>query len=92
MKSVYEKNGFEALCAAGADLFEQQRVMFVPRPMDMAMLRANAGQVDLALRALEDAVRRDDPVVLFLPYLPHLDRLRNDPRFASILSRARLVH
>ena len=92
MKSVYEKDGFEALCAAGADLFEQQRVMFVPRPMDMAMLRANAGQVDLALRALEEAVRRDDPVVLFLPYLPHLDRLRNDPRFASILSRARLVH
>ncbi|MGZ5932018.1 MAG: winged helix-turn-helix domain-containing protein [Rhizomicrobium sp.] len=91
MKSVYEKDGFEALCAAGADLFEQQRVMFVPRPMDMAMLRANAGQVDFALRALEDAVRRDDPVVLFLPYLPHLDRLRNDPRFASILSRARLV-
>ena len=66
--------------------------MFVPRPMDMAMLRANAGQADAAFAALEEAVRRDDPVTLLVPWLPHLDRLRNDPRFATILARLRLVH
>ena len=92
LRKEFERGGFDRFCAAGADLMEQQRVMFVPRPMDMAMLRANAGQSDAAFAALEEAVRRDDPVALLLPWLPHLDRLRNDPRFQSMLSLARLVH
>ncbi len=75
----------------GRRVFGQQRVMFVARPMDIAMMRANAGQADAAFAALEEALRRDDPALLFLAYLPHLDRLRNDPRFASIQSQARLV-
>lgn len=92
LRSKYESQGFDALCASGADLFEQQRVFYVPRPMDIAMLRANAGQAGAAFAALEEAVRQDDPVVLLLPYLPHLDRIRNDPRFALLADRARLVH
>jgi DNA-binding winged helix-turn-helix (wHTH) protein/Tfp pilus assembly protein PilF len=92
LREEFARAGFDAFCAAGADLMEQQRVMFVPRPMDMAMLRANAGQSDAAFAALEEAIKRDDPVTLLLPWLPHLDRLRNDPRFGSFLSRARLVH
>jgi tetratricopeptide (TPR) repeat protein len=91
LNAAFEKDGFEAFCGAGAALFEQQRIMFVPRPMDLAMLHANAGQSDAAFAALDAALIRDDPVVLFLPYLPHLDRLRNDPRFASVLARARPV-
>lgn len=73
-------------------MFEQQRVIYVPRPMDIAMLRANAGQADAAFAALEVALRQDDPVILLLAYLPHLDRIRNDPRFALIASRVRPVH
>jgi DNA-binding winged helix-turn-helix (wHTH) protein len=92
LRAAFHTGGFEAFCAAGADLLDQQRVMFVPRPMDMAMLRANAGQADAAFTALEEAIRRDDPVALLLPWLPHVDRLRNDPRFPSMLARARLVH
>jgi DNA-binding winged helix-turn-helix (wHTH) protein len=92
LRAEFESGGFDTFCAAGADLLEQQRVMFVPRPMDMAMLRANAGQTDAAFVALDEAIRRDDPVALLLPWLPHLDRLRNDPRFASMLARVRLVH
>jgi len=92
LRAEFEGSGFEAFCAAGADLLDQQRVMFVPRPMDMAMLRANAGQSDAAFVALEEAIRRDDPVALLLPWLPHVDRLRNDPRFPSMLARVRLVH
>jgi len=80
-----------ALLAAGADLFETQRVLFVPRAMDIAMLRAGAGQHDAAFAALDAAVEKGDPVLLLLPYLPHLDRLRNDPRFASLGERARPV-
>ncbi|HEY4943706.1 MAG TPA: winged helix-turn-helix domain-containing protein [Rhizomicrobium sp.] len=91
LKSAFDADGFDALCSAGAKLFEQQRVMFVPRPMDLAMLHANAGEADAAFAALEEALRRDDPALLFLAYLPHLDRLRNDPRFASVQARARPV-
>jgi DNA-binding winged helix-turn-helix (wHTH) protein/Flp pilus assembly protein TadD len=91
LRAAFDAQGFEAFCSAGADLFAQQRVMFVARPMDIAMMRAHAGESDAAFAALEDAVRRDDPVILFLPYLPHLDRLRNDPRFSALAERARPV-
>ena len=91
LRATFDTGGFDALCSAGAKLFEQQRVMFVPRPMDLAMLHAQAGEPDAAFAALEEALARDDPTLLFLHYLPHLDRLRNDPRFASILTRARPV-
>ncbi len=91
LKAAFEAEGFDAFCAAGAALFEQQRVMFVARPMDLAMLYANAGDTGRAFASLEEAIRRDDPVTLLLAYLPHLDRLRNDPRFPSLLMRARAV-
>lgn len=91
LKASFDADGFEAFAGAGAALFAQQRVMYVARPMDLAMLHANAGQADAAFAALEETLRIDAPELLFLPYLPHLDRLRNDPRFGSILTRARPV-
>ena len=63
----------------------------VARPMDLAMLHASAGQADAAFAALENALHADDPALLFLAYLPHLDRLRNDPRFSPLAERARPV-
>ena len=82
---------FANFCGAGADLFEAQKVMFSPRPMDVAMLRVQAGDFDRALLALDEAALRGDPVLLLLPYLPHLDRIRNDPRFSKFAERMRLV-
>jgi DNA-binding winged helix-turn-helix (wHTH) protein len=92
LATAYAQGGFQAMSASGADLFETQRVMFVPRPMDVAMLRTQAGQFDAAFAALNVAASRDDPVLLMLPWLPHLDRLRNDPRFNALKERLRLVH
>jgi DNA-binding winged helix-turn-helix (wHTH) protein/Tfp pilus assembly protein PilF len=91
LAAVHAAGGFEGLMAAGADLFETQRVLFVPRPMDIAMLRAGAGQPDAAFAALERAIENDDPTLMFLGHLPHLDRLRNDPRFSALAERARPV-
>ena len=88
---AYREGGFEACAAAAADLFERQRVLFVPRPLDVAMLRGFAGQTDAAFAALTIAADRGDPVLLMAQYLPHLDRLRNDPRFAALLERIRPV-
>ncbi len=91
LAAEYAEGGFAQFCARGADLFETQRVLFVPRPLDVAMLRALAGQADAAFAALDLAASRNDPVLLLAPFLPHLDRLRNDPRFAALLERMRLV-
>jgi DNA-binding winged helix-turn-helix (wHTH) protein len=91
LSRAHERGNFEQFCAAGADLFETQRVLFTPRPMDVAMLRTQAGQFDAAFAALDNAAERGDPVLLLTPYLPHLDRLRNDPRFPRLLERIRPV-
>jgi len=84
-------SGLENFCSTGARLLSHQHVMFVPRPMDLAMLHAVAGEPDDAFRCLNDAIRIDDPVLLLLAHLPHLDRLRNDHRFAAVQERARPV-
>jgi DNA-binding winged helix-turn-helix (wHTH) protein/Flp pilus assembly protein TadD len=91
LDAAFAEGGLSAMCRATADLFEAQRVLFVPRPMDIAMLRALSGQPDEAFSALDLAASRDDPVLLMLPWLPYLDRIRNDPRFAALRERVRLV-
>jgi tetratricopeptide (TPR) repeat protein len=89
LANAQRERGFEALFANGADLMASQRVLFVPRPLDIAMLRTAAGDADAAFDALAAAAERDDPMLLLLPHLPHLDRLRNDPRFGDLLERVR---
>ena len=88
---AFETGGLAAGLSAGADLFQSQRLLFMPRPMDVAMMRAMAGESDLAFSALAQAEERDDPILLLAPYLPQFDRLRNDPRFALLLERIRPV-
>lgn len=91
LDKAHERGGFAGVCTAGADLFESQHLIFAPRPLDIAMLRTYGGEFDKAMTSLELAASRDDPFLLFLPWLPHLDRLRNDPRFAVFSDGVRLV-
>ena len=91
LRATYDAKGFGALCAAGADLFETQKVMFTPRLTDIAFLRAAAGQTDQAFAALEAAAAGDDPYLVFLPYLPYCDPLHPDPRWPRLLERVRRV-
>jgi DNA-binding winged helix-turn-helix (wHTH) protein len=92
LRDAYDEDGFVGLCAASATLFQTQRVLFAPRPMDVAILRAHAGETDAAFAALDEAVAKGDPYLLLLPHMPHIDRLRNDPRFPALLERVRPVH
>jgi DNA-binding winged helix-turn-helix (wHTH) protein len=87
LKDAYAAQRFAGLCAATADLFQAQHVVFAPRSMDIALLRAFAGDPDAAFAALDDAVAKGDPFLLLLPHMPYLDRLRNDPRFTALLER-----
>jgi tetratricopeptide (TPR) repeat protein len=91
LRAVHATAGFAGLCAAGADLFETQTVMFTPRLTDIAFMRAYAGQPDKAFAALEAAAGLDDPYLVFLPWLPYCDPLHGDPRWPRLLQRVRLV-
>ena len=83
--------GVPAVCAAGADLFQAQTLMFIPRHTDIAFLRAAAAQPDQAFAALEAAAPLDDPYLTLLPWLPYCDPLRDDPRWPRLLERVRLI-
>lgn len=88
---AYTERGFAGLCSATADMFETQRMGFIPRLTDIAILRACAGEHDSAIAILNQAADRDDPYLIWVLQLPQLDRLRNDPRFAMLLDRVRNV-
>ena len=90
LQTAFAEYGLAGLCAAGADLFETQQVLFTPRPTDIAMLRAMAGQTDQAFAALDRAAARADPYLLLLNDLPWFDGLNNDPRWRPLVERFRL--
>ena len=91
LRRTYDIEGFPSLCAAGADLFEGQSLIFTPKLTDIAFLRAAAGQLDQAFTALDGAAAKDDPLLVLLPWLPCLDPLHDDPRWRRLLDRVRLV-
>ncbi len=92
LAEAHRTRGIEGFGAAAADLFESQQMVFAPRLTDIAILRTVAGDADAAFAALTKAAARDDCYLLWLPHMPNIDRLRNDPRFAALLERIRLVH
>jgi Flp pilus assembly protein TadD len=91
LRATFGERGFTGLARATADLFEGQQMLLPRRHTDLAMLRALAGEPGRALDALELAVAKDDPVLLILPWLPHLDSLRGRPRYQRLLERLRPV-
>ena len=91
LRALYRAEGLVALCRAAADLFGLQQMLFARRQMDVAMQRSLGGQPDEAFEALQAAAARDDPVLLFFPWLPHFDPLRRDPRYQAFVGRLRLV-
>ena len=91
LRGTYGIHGIEGFGAAVADMFERQQMVFTPRLTDIAILRAIAGDADAAFAILDKAVARDDCYLLWLQHMPHLDRLRNDPRFGALLERIRAV-
>jgi DNA-binding winged helix-turn-helix (wHTH) protein/Tfp pilus assembly protein PilF len=91
LRTAHAAEGLSAVARAVADLFAEQQLLLPRRLMDVALLRAVAGQADAAFEALEGAAARDDPVLLLFPWLPYLDGLKTDPRYDRFLNQLRLV-
>ncbi len=56
----------------------------------LAVLHAQAGELDDAFRNLDRALDSRDPSLVHLAVAPQWDRLRADPRFQQRLARMRL--
>jgi TolB-like protein/DNA-binding winged helix-turn-helix (wHTH) protein len=75
-----------AMRAKAEALVARSRESYVD-PFDIAVTFARAGIVDEALRWLERAIDNGSYEVTYIAYWPHLDVLRDDPRFQDLLER-----
>jgi len=62
-----------------------------PSPVQMALLFAEAGDLDQAFDHLDAAIARHDPSLVHLAVAPQWDDLRADPRFDERLKRMGLI-
>jgi hypothetical protein len=90
LRAVFEAKGFAAGCGAAADLWAEQPLHFMRRDFPIASLRALAGQRDEAFAILDAATARDDPALLFFPWLAFFDSLKADPRYDPLARRSRI--
>jgi DNA-binding winged helix-turn-helix (wHTH) protein/TolB-like protein/Flp pilus assembly protein TadD len=59
-------------------------------PFALALVHVALDRPQRALSLLEDAIATRDPYAIYLPVHPHLDPLRDHPRFAALRDRAPL--
>lgn len=86
--------GVAALAYAGAtDLPEEERFAMISKAVTQEPMASHQRALCMiaqekpseAIHALSDSFARREPLVLFLPYLPLFDSLRDDHRFQALL-------
>jgi hypothetical protein len=65
---------------------KQRAVTEYVAPLNFARAYLGLNQMDLFFEELEKAYDQKN-VLLYLPYSPEFDSVRNDPRYVSILSK-----
>jgi serine/threonine-protein kinase len=68
------------------ELHQRARESFVS-PTCFALVHAGLGEYDQTFEWLESALAGRDPGLLYLRYYPEWDPIRDDPRFAELISR-----
>ena len=88
VKQAYATGG-----RAGVTRYALQHATSQPRPappLQMAILHADVGELDEALRHLDLAIDSRDPCLVQMAVGPQFDSFRGDPRFRECLARMRL--
>jgi TolB-like protein/tetratricopeptide (TPR) repeat protein len=78
----------------GWQAYWRERLRLDPRPQspaDLAAMHVRAGDVDEAIRVLEQGYAERDPGVLSSTNQPHWDPLRSDSRFVALCRRTGLT-
>jgi DNA-binding winged helix-turn-helix (wHTH) protein/Tfp pilus assembly protein PilF len=69
-----------------AEILELARREYI-RPVHLAAIYAELGEVDAAFSYLERSFEEREPALVHLKVYPFFDKLRGDPRFAQLLGR-----
>ena len=84
---VYARSGrTEKARTVLGELHQRARESFVS-PTCFALVHAGLGEYDQTFEWLESALAGRDPGLLYLRYFPEWDPIRDDPRFAELISR-----
>ena len=84
---VYARSGrTEKARTVLGELHQRARESFVS-PTCFALVHAGLGEYDQTFEWLESALAGRDPGLLYLRYYPEWDPIRDDPRFAELISR-----
>jgi DNA-binding winged helix-turn-helix (wHTH) protein/Tfp pilus assembly protein PilF len=88
MKNAYASGGRAGLTAFAIEQLTTRSTEAVA--VMLAMLYAEAGDLDAAFLNLDRAIDGRDPILVELAVGPQFDALRSDPRFDACLTRMRL--
>jgi hypothetical protein len=61
-------------------------------PYSIALVYVGLGDKDRAFEWLERAYAERSPTLVYLKVEPQLDRLRSDPRFATLMTKMGLIN
>ena len=87
LKNAYAAAGFKAVWRKELEFaLEDAKTRYVT-PITMALLYANVGDKDRALKLLNQSYEERDGSLVYLNVDPHWDELRADPRFQDLLRR-----
>ena len=91
LKSAYAVSGMKGYWLKQLELLKEQAKQRPVRPLELAELCAQTGEIDSAFQWLEKAFEERDPQLIFLRINPSFDSLRADSRFQNFLRRIGLA-
>jgi tetratricopeptide (TPR) repeat protein len=90
-RDAFERGGMPEIFKLWLGVLEHEAGLGQKNQCDMIFLNALLGRNDRCFELMERAIEEQHPYSLWLAVYPTLDRVRSDPRYASLISRLGLV-
>lgn len=90
-RAAFERGGWQALCETQLEMLQEGAKKGSPPATLVANQYARLGRKEECFQALERAFENKEPGILQLKIDPLYDGIRDDPRFAGMLSRIGLT-